>query len=118
MGGLGLNAEQAPDVGKRIGERCGPGRCDDETDPDDGKWRSGLDEHRHNACVYPGHLWGESPQRECPRPQETEAYHQGDDNIQADGQRDPRHREVDRIAAVQHRSVRQSGLYYREDREH
>jgi hypothetical protein len=52
----GLNAEYAPNIGKQKSGRSLLGRCDDHTDPDDGKWCGGLDEDRGDTGIYPGHL--------------------------------------------------------------
>ena len=98
MGGLGLNAEHGPDIGKRKRGRYILGCCDNETDTEEGKWGGGLNERRGDACIHHGHLWGENLPGECPHPQELKAYHGGDDDIQAHAQGDPRHSKVDRLA--------------------
>src|SRR5216683_5827466 len=87
----GLNAERAPDVGKRKGDRRVSGLCNDHTDPNDGKWRGGLDEDRGDTSIYPSHLWAKRVLYECSHPKETEADHGGDDDVQPHTQRDPRH---------------------------
>jgi hypothetical protein len=115
-GGLGLNAKHAPDIGKR---KCGwyiLGRCDDETDPQDGKGCRGLDKHRCDTCIRPGRLRGEHVLGECSHPQETEADHRGYDDIQAHAQGDPRHSKMDRLP-FQQRCVGDGALHHREDRE-
>ena len=80
---LGLNAEHGPDVGKRKDDRLIPSCYYDETDPKNRNRRCGLDEHCGDACIHIRHLWGDCPPRERTHLQETEAYHQGDDDIQA-----------------------------------
>ena len=90
MGGLRLNAEYVPDKGKRRDERSILGSHYDETDPNDGIRRRGLDEHRDHACIHCRHFWGECLPRKRSHLEETKAYHRGDDDIQAHAERDPR----------------------------
>jgi hypothetical protein len=67
------------------------GHGDENTDADDSKGRGGLDDHRGDIGVHPGHLWTELFPQECSHPQEAKADHRGDDDVQAHGQRDPRY---------------------------
>ena len=90
----GLNAENAPDVGKREAKRSLLGRCDDHADSNDGKGRSGLDDDRRDAGIYRGCLWGERLPYGCSHLKETEADHGGDYDIQPHAQRDPWHQKV------------------------
>ena len=98
MKGLGLNVEHAPDIIKRVDKWSILGRYDDQTDSKDGKRGRRLDEHYGNACKRVGHLGGEDVPRLLSQPQETEADHRGDDDIQAHGQRYPRRDGVDRLS--------------------
>jgi hypothetical protein len=90
-GGLGLNAEHVPNITKCKCERSVLGRCDDDTDPKDGKGCRGLDEDRSDIGIRPGHLWGENLPHTRSHTKETEADHRGDDDVQTHAQRDPRH---------------------------
>jgi len=116
--GLRLNAEHGPDICKRKDDRLIPGRYDDETDPKDGNRRRGLDEHCSDAHARARHLWGECPPRERSHSQETEAYHQGDDDIKAHAKRDPWDDDTCRLAARRRRRVRLGTFHYRDEREY
>ena len=97
MSGLGLNAEHTPDITKRVDEWSILGRHDDQTDSEDSKGCRRLDEHRGNACVRASQLWVLLLLHECSHPQEPEADHRGDDDIQAHAHRYPRHDGADRL---------------------
>ena len=99
-----LNAEHAPDMTKRIDERSILGRYDDQSDSKDSKGCRRLDDHRSNAYIHVGRLGGKHLPRKCSQPQDTEANHRGDDDIQAHAQRYPRREGVDRLS-VQNKRV-------------
>ena len=113
----GLNAENAPDIAKCPHDWTLLGRCDDETDPKDGKGRRRLDQHRDDTGIHTRHLGGERLPCERLHPQEPEADHRGDDDIQAHAERDPRHGKAGGLSA-QHGCVREGTFHYCDDCEH
>jgi hypothetical protein len=104
-----LNAKHSPDVGEGNCEWAALRLGDDEADTERSEGRGGLDEHRSDASIRPGQLWGEYLARERAHAQEAKTDERRDEHVEADAQRDPRHPKVCWFSVQQER-IRQGAL--------